>query len=178
MGGADPQNVTSKVLRAIHMLDRPDIAIDVVIGNQNPYHDEIKILTSKIPNTICHHNVEDMANLMSSADLCIGACGTTTWERCCVGLPTIAIILAENQKNTSENLDKEGALLNLGWYHNVTENNIKEGIEGLIGNPQEMASMCDKSRRLVDGEGVNRVCDAMISMVSDRDQYKLINAIS
>jgi spore coat polysaccharide biosynthesis predicted glycosyltransferase SpsG len=170
MGGADPQNVTSKVLRAIHMLDRSDIAIDVVIGNLNPYHDEIKILTSKIPNTICHHNVEDMANLMSSADLCIGACGTTTWERCCVGLPTIAIILAENQKNTSENLDKEGALLNLGWYHNVTENNIKEGIEGLIGNPQKMASMCDKSRRLVDGEGVNRVCDAMISMVSDRDQ--------
>jgi UDP-2,4-diacetamido-2,4,6-trideoxy-beta-L-altropyranose hydrolase len=178
MGGADSKNITSKALRAIHMLDRSDIAIDVVVGDLNQYHDEIKILTSKMPNTICHHNVEDMANLMSSADLCIGAGGTTTWERCCVGLPTITIILAENQKNISENLDKEGALLNLGWYHNVTENNIKEGIEGLIGNPQKMASMCDKSRRLVDGEGVNRVCDAMISMVSDRDQYKLINAIS
>ena len=178
MGGADSKNITSKVLRAIHMLGRSDIAIDVIIGNLNPYHDEIKILTSKIPNTSCHHNVEDMAELMASADLCIGAGGTTTWERCCVGLPTITIILAENQKNISENLDKEGALLNLGWYHNVTENNIKEGIEGLIGNPQKMASMCDKSRRLVDGEGVNRVCDAMISMVSDRDQYKLINAIS
>ena len=178
MGGADSKNITSKALRAIHMLDRSDIAIDVVVGDLNQYHNEIKILTSKMPNTICHHNVEDMVNLMSSADLCIGAGGTTTWERCCVGLPTITIILAENQKNTSENLDKEGALLNLGWYHNVTENNIKEGIKGLIGNPQKMASMCDKSRRLVDGEGVNRVCDAMISMVSDRDQYKLINAIS
>jgi UDP-2,4-diacetamido-2,4,6-trideoxy-beta-L-altropyranose hydrolase len=178
MGGADSKNITSKALRAIQMLDRSDIAIDVVVGDLNQNHNEIKILTSKMPNTICHHNVENMANLMSSADLCIGACGTTTWERCCVGLPTITIILAENQKNTSENLDKEGALLNLGWYHNVTENNIKEGIEGLIGNPQEMASMCDKSRRLVDGEGVNRVCDTMISMVSDRDQYKLINAIS
>ena len=150
------------------MLDRPDIAIDVVVGNLNPYHDEIKILTSKIPNTSCHHNVENMAELMASADLSIGACGITTWERCCAGLPTIAIILAENQKNISESLDKKGALINLGWYHNVTENNIKEVVEGLIDNPQKVASMSDKSRRLVDGEGVNRVCDAMIS---DRSQY-------
>jgi UDP-2,4-diacetamido-2,4,6-trideoxy-beta-L-altropyranose hydrolase len=170
MGGADPKNVTSKVLRAIHLLDRPDIAIDVVIGNLSPYHDEIKTLASKIPNTICHHNVENMAKFMSSADLCIGAGGTTTWERCCEGLPTIAIILAENQKGISESLDKEGALINLGWYYNVTENNIKEIIEGLIDNPQKMVSMSDKSRRLVDGEGVNRVC---VAMISDRNQYKL-----
>jgi UDP-2,4-diacetamido-2,4,6-trideoxy-beta-L-altropyranose hydrolase len=172
MGGADPKNVTSKVLRAIQMLERSDIAIDVVIGNLNPYHDEIKILTSKIPNTSCHHNVENMAELMASADLCIGAGGTTTWERCCAGLPTIAIILAENQKNVSESLDKKEALINLGWYHNVTENNIKEGIEGLIDNPQKMVSMCDKSRRLVDGKGVGRVIDTISSIVDNRNIYE------
>ncbi len=160
MGGSDPQNVTSKVLRAIHMLERSDIAVNVVVGNLSPYHDEVKTLASKVSNINCHHNIDNMAALMLSADLCIGAGGTTTWERCCVGLPTITIILAENQKNTSENLDKEGALLNLGWYHNVTENNIKEGIEGLIDNPQKVASMSDKSRRLVDGKGVSRVYDA------------------
>jgi UDP-2,4-diacetamido-2,4,6-trideoxy-beta-L-altropyranose hydrolase len=174
MGGVDPKDITSKALRAIHMLDRSDIVVDVVIGNLNPYHDEIKILTSKIPNTSCHHNVENMAELMASADLCIGAGGTTTWERCCAGLPTIAIILAENQKSISESLHKEGAIINLGWYYNVTEKNIKEVVEGLIDNPRKMVSMGDKSRRLVDGEGVNRVCDAMIQMVSDRSQYKLI----
>jgi UDP-2,4-diacetamido-2,4,6-trideoxy-beta-L-altropyranose hydrolase len=160
MGGADSKNITSKALRAIRMLGRSDIAIDVVVGDLNQYHNEIKILTSKMPNTVYHHNVEDMANLMSSADLCIGAGGTATWERCCVGLPAITIIIAENQEDISESLDNEGVLINLGWYHNVTENNIKDGIEGLIDNPQKMASMCDKSRRLVDGEGVNRVCDA------------------
>jgi UDP-2,4-diacetamido-2,4,6-trideoxy-beta-L-altropyranose hydrolase len=172
MGGADSKNITSKALRAIHMLNRSDITIDVVIGNLNPYHDEIKILTSKIPNTICHHNVVDMAKLMSSADLCIGAGGTTTWERCCVGLPTITIILAENQKNISESLDKDGALINLGRYQNVTENNIKEVIKGLIENPQKMASMSDKSRQLVDGEGVGRVIDTISSIVDNRNIYE------
>jgi len=172
MGGADSKNITSRTLRAIHMLDRSDIAIDVVVGNLNPYYDEIEILASKIPNTICYHNVEDMAKLMSSADLCIGAWGTSTWERCCVGLPTISIILAENQKNISENLDKDGALINLGWYYNVTENSIKEAIEGLIDNPQKVASMSDKSRRLVDGEGVGRVIDTISSIVDNRNIYE------
>jgi len=172
MGGSDPQNVTSKVLRAIHMLERSDIAVDVVVGNLSPYHDEIKTLTSNMPNTICHHNVDNMAELMLSADLCIGAGGTTTWERCCVGLPTITIILAENQKNISENLDKEGALINLGWYHNVTENNIKEAIEGLIDNPQKVTSMSDKSRRLVDGKGVGRVIGTISSIVDNRNIYE------
>jgi UDP-2,4-diacetamido-2,4,6-trideoxy-beta-L-altropyranose hydrolase len=172
MGGADSNKITSKALRAIHMLDRSEIATDVVIGNLNPYYNEIKTLTSKIPNTICHHNVENMTKLMSSADLCIGAGGTTTWERCCVGLPTITIVLAENQKDISESLDKEGALINLGWYQNVTENNIKEVIEGLINNPQKMASMSDKSRSLVDGEGVIRVVDTITSIFDNINKYE------
>jgi UDP-2,4-diacetamido-2,4,6-trideoxy-beta-L-altropyranose hydrolase len=174
MGGVDSKDITSKALRAIHMLDRSDIAIDVVVGNLNPYHDEIKILTSKIPNTSCHHNVENMAELMASADLCIGACGITTWERCCVGLPAITIILAENQKNISESLEKEGVLINLGWYHNVTEKNIKEAVEGLIDNPQKLVSMSDKSRRLVDGKGVGRVIDTISSIVDKRNIYESI----
>jgi len=172
MGGVDSKNITSKALRAIHMLDRSDIAIDVVVGELNQYHDEMKVLTSKMPNTICHHNVEDMASLMSSADLCIGAGGTTTWERCCVGLPTISIILAENQKSISESLHKEGAIINLGWYYNVTEENIKEVVEGLIDNPQKMVSMSDKSRRLVDGKGVGRVIDTISSIVDNRNIYE------
>jgi len=110
---------------------------------------------------------------MSSADLCIGAGGTTTWERCRVGLPTITIILAENQKNISESLDTEGAIINLGWYHNVTEINIKEIIESLIDNPQKMVSMSDKSRSLVDGEGVIRVVDTITSIVDNINKYEL-----
>ena len=110
---------------------------------------------------------------MSSADFCIGAGGTTTWERCCVGLPTITIVLAGNQKDISESLDKEGAIINLGWYQNITEYNIKEVVEGLIDNPQKMVSMSDKSRSLVDGEGVIRVVDTITSIVDNIKKFEL-----
>jgi UDP-2,4-diacetamido-2,4,6-trideoxy-beta-L-altropyranose hydrolase len=172
MGGADSKNITSKTLRAIHMLGLSDIAIDVVIGNLNPYHDEIKTHASHMPNTNCHLNIENMAEMMVVADLCIGGCGTATWERCCVGLPTISIILAENQKSISDSLHKEGAIINLGWYYNVTEKNIKEVVEGLIDNPQKMVSMSDKSRMLVDGKGVGRVVDTISSIVDNRNIYE------
>ncbi len=172
MGGVDSKDITSKVLRAINILVRSDIAIDVVIGNLNPHHDEIKILASKIPNTICHHNVEDLAKFMSSADICIGAGGTTTWERCCVGLPTITIVLAGNQKDISESLDKEGAIINLGWYQNVKENDITECINELINDPKKIQSMADKSRNLVDGEGVSRVVDTITFIIGDINKYE------
>jgi len=114
-----------------------------------------------------------MANLMLSADLCIGAGGTTTWERCCVGLPTITIILAENQKGISESLDREGAIINLGWYQNVNENNITECINELIDNPGKIQSMTDIGRSLVDGEGVIRVVDTITSIVDNINKYEL-----
>jgi len=159
MGGVDSKNITSEALRAIHMLGRSDIAIDVVIGNLNPYHDEIKILTSKIPNTSCHHNVENMAELILTADLCIGAGGTTTWERCCVGLPTITIILAENQENISESLGNKGVVINLGWYEDVTVSHISSALHGLLTDYGKRKMMKLKGMRLVDGNGTKRVVE-------------------
>jgi UDP-2,4-diacetamido-2,4,6-trideoxy-beta-L-altropyranose hydrolase len=166
MGGVDSKNITSKILRAINMLGRSGIAIDVVIGNLNPYHDEIKTQASHMPNTNCHLNIENMAEMMVAADLCIGGCGTATWERCYLGLPSIVLVLAENQRKIAENLDDEGAIINLGWCQNVKDSSITECISELINNPGKVQSMTDNSRNLVDGEGVNRVCDAMISKVS------------
>ena len=69
MGGADPTNETVKVLRALKMLNRQDIAIDVVIGAPNPFKKEIENIAQKMPGTVCHFNVSNMAELMSSADI-------------------------------------------------------------------------------------------------------------
>ncbi|MFP3733021.1 glycosyltransferase, partial [Bacillus sp. SIMBA_006] len=59
-------------------------------------------------------SVSDMARRMAEADLAIGAAGSTSWERCCLGLPTLMLILAENQEGIARALDAAGAAICLG----------------------------------------------------------------
>ena len=75
MGGVDASNETCKALRAIQMLDRHNITVDVVTGASNPNRDEVEKLVSQINRTTFYCNVNNMAELMAAADLCVGAGG-------------------------------------------------------------------------------------------------------
>lgn len=163
MGGADPANETCKVLRALKMLNRPDIAIDVVIGTPNPFKNEIENIAQQMPHTASYFNVNNMSELMTSADIGIGASGTSTWERCCTGLPSIVMVLADNQKDIAEELEKEGVVVTLGWHEDVIEKGVKEAIEVLLNNPGRMKVMSLKSMELVDGQGTKRIVNELMS---------------
>ena len=164
MGGADPTNETGKVLKALNLLNRDDIAIAVVIGASNPFKNELEILTKRMPNTACYFQVENMAELMAHVDLCLGASGSTTWERCCLGLPSIVIILADNQKDIAEELEKEGVVVNMGWHENVTEMDIKNAVENLLADSDKRRSMGLKGKMMVDGNGARRVVQKVLDM--------------
>ena len=105
-GGSDPNNETKKALEAIILLNKKDIKVDVVIGALSKHRAEIQKIAKKMPNINCHINVDNMAELMAKSDLAIGAGGSTTWERACLGLPTIVFILAKNQEATSFDMHK------------------------------------------------------------------------
>ncbi len=131
-GGSDPTNETKKALEAIKQLNRPEIAVDVVVGTANPYQEEIKQICSEMPNTTYHCQVENMAELMAAADLAIGAGGATTWERLYLELPTIAIAVAENQVETLEALGKEGVVWYIGKSVGVNQEDLYRKIRVLI----------------------------------------------
>lgn len=96
-GGSDLTNETEKAIKAIEMLNRPDIRVNVVVGNSNKNQEKIKKLCELNPQFKFYCQVDNMAELMNEADLAIGAGGTTTWERCFMELPTIVVSIAENQ---------------------------------------------------------------------------------
>lgn len=163
MGGADPANETGKALKALALLNRADIAVDVVIGSSNPFKDELQNLTRQMPCTTSYfNNVSNMAELMTSADIAIGASGTSTWERCCVGLPSIVMVLADNQKEIAEELEREGVVVNLGWHENVTEKDIKFAVESLLKDLEKRKMISLRSKEIVDGMGAKRVVEKMI----------------
>ncbi|WP_421956080.1 UDP-2,4-diacetamido-2,4,6-trideoxy-beta-L-altropyranose hydrolase [Polaromonas sp.] len=105
LGGMDAANATSAVLRVVERIRPPDLEVDVVIGASHPARQAIESRAARSTWLRCHVQTSDMAALCAAADLAIGAGGSATWERCAVGLPTLALCLAENQRQ----LLREGA---------------------------------------------------------------------
>ena len=156
-GGSDPTNETIKALAAIKLLNRPDIAVDVVVGKTNRNKQQVERLCNSLHNVLFYCNVENMAYLMSIADLAIGAGGTSTWERCCLGLPSLMIALAHNQVAIAETSGWIGIGVYLGLSESVSPYIIKLEIEKLLYNKRDMINASIKAIKLVDGQGVDRV---------------------
>lgn len=156
-GGSDETNETAKAIQALAMLQRSDIHVDVVVGENNPNRKDIEILCQAMPNFLFHRQVDHMASLMMQADLAIGSGGTTTWERCCLGLPAVVAILGENQRELTYAVENYGAIINLGDGCNVSPEDYFQIISDL--KPDHLMKMSDLGMVLVDGKGTLRVAD-------------------
>jgi UDP-2,4-diacetamido-2,4,6-trideoxy-beta-L-altropyranose hydrolase len=108
-GGMDLANATSVALEAIARLDRHEIDIDIVIGSGHPARDAIQARCNEL-DARCHIQTPHMAELMAAADLAIGAGGTATWERCALGLPAMALCVADNQRQLIRDAGRAGLL--------------------------------------------------------------------
>jgi UDP-2,4-diacetamido-2,4,6-trideoxy-beta-L-altropyranose hydrolase len=110
MGGVDKNNATEQVLSALCISNLPiDTRITVVLGPHSPWQLEVKARATQMPwTTNVLINVENMADLMTQSDLAIGASGSTNWERCCLGLPSLLVVQAENQKSSAKALEDSG----------------------------------------------------------------------
>jgi len=153
MGGMDPGNETSK---SIQLLEGKGVAVDVAVGAANPHRDEIARLCAQAGFEF-HLQPSNMADLMAAADLAIGAGGTTTWERCCLGLPTLQIAIAPNQEAPSRALAEAGFVTYLG--KSVTAGAIVEALR----SPDKLKKQSELVSALVDGEGARRVAAALFA---------------
>lgn len=111
LGGVDKDNVTGQVLDALAKSSLPqETELDIVMGASAPALETVRLQSEALPfRTTVSVNVSDMAERMYMADLCIGAAGSTSWERCCLGLPSIMVVLAENQREIARALEHSGA---------------------------------------------------------------------
>jgi len=153
-GGSDPSNETAKALQAILLLTYSTITLDVILGGTNPQVEAVFDLCSKRARVRLHRDVSNMAELMATADLAIGAPGTTAWERCILGLPAITINLAPNQNLVGESLSAVGATVNLGWHSAVTPARIAEAVTQLCENPQRVRAMSQSALRIMRDNNV------------------------
>ena len=159
MGGVDAQNYTLRVLREIANSKRvKDFVFIVVIGELYPHKNSLYefIETSRVKINVLS-NVRNMAELMSKSDLCIGAAGVTSLERCCLGLPTISFAIANNQECVLEQLVKNECSIATSVKSILTD------FEELLkpGEEHRLRQLSMKSAQLIDGYGVQRLLDQL-----------------
>ncbi|WP_334682163.1 UDP-2,4-diacetamido-2,4,6-trideoxy-beta-L-altropyranose hydrolase [Vibrio europaeus] len=150
MGGVDQQNATLQSLQAL--VGQVDANFTVLLGPRSPHFQIVKDWCALHEN-IEHKEFEsDMARLMLEHDIAIGAPGTTSWERACLGLPSILIPLANNQKTVCEQLLKCNAVLTVS---------LDEIGNSLLNQYYELVSRWSQyhanNLKLCDGLGVQRV---------------------
>lgn len=158
-GGVDVDNYTMKAIDALSAINA-EIHVDVVIGAQHPYKSQIEAACIK-NGFICHVQTQYMAKLMADADLAIGAGGTATWERCSLGLPTISLCVAENQRKQIADSAKAGFLC-APTPGNDLVYSILLSTKSLMQNPALIQLFSNESMKLVDGKGVLRVASSML----------------
>jgi len=160
-GGVDPNNITGMTLEALSDPVFKDMEVDIVIAETNYNHKEIEIQIANRSNTKLHGLQPHLANLMENADLAVGAGGSTTWERLCMGLPTVVVCLAENQKPGIMALAQDKLIYYVGEFDKVNANNIRDTLVQCIENPHSLSELSIRSRLLVDGYGVMRVSELL-----------------
>ncbi|MEA5549893.1 UDP-2,4-diacetamido-2,4,6-trideoxy-beta-L-altropyranose hydrolase [Anabaena cylindrica UHCC 0172] len=158
MGGADPDNVTLKVITALQNLEDNELETVVIVGGSNLYYEQLKLASQKSQFPIrLEKNVTNMPELVAWADLAVSAGGSTCWELAFMGLPSLILILAENQRAIAQKLNELGIAINLGYYQDVNITEISSAIDQLIISANLRAEMTKFSQKLVDAKGSQRV---------------------
>ena len=161
MGGSDPDNVTLKVIGALQYLECNQIEVVVIVGGINPHYEQLELAsqTSQFPIRL-EKNVTNMPKLMAWADLAVTAGGSTCWELAFMGLPSLILVLAENQRAIAHQLHDLGVYINLGHHQHISITEIASAIDNLITSATLRSEMTQSSQKFVDGKGSQRVLNS------------------
>lgn len=162
MGGVDKNNITGRVLSTLTYCELPpSVEIIAVLGINAPHLASVKSQALTMPwSTHVMVGVNNMAQLMAESDLAIGAAGSTSWERCCLGLPAIILVLAENQRSGAEALQQANAAISLSEVET-----IKVVLPTLIPHNRTYAlkAMSEAAANLLNGNGIQTLIERMLN---------------
>jgi UDP-2,4-diacetamido-2,4,6-trideoxy-beta-L-altropyranose hydrolase len=161
MGGVDSANATGLALDALaHSLLPRSSRITVVMGSGAPALAQVRERASRMPwPTDVRVDIDDMALQMAASDLAVGAAGVAALERCSLGLPTLQVVLADNQRPGAEALAAAGAAFPLGEPADIAAT-LPRAIEAWRGS-DALRRAGRAAAGLVDGLGTSRVANAI-----------------
>lgn len=166
--GADVDDLTGMAIGALRALGRADFEVDVVITASHPFAAQIRARLRDDARFNLHVNLPTLAPLMAQADLAIGASGVTSWERACLGLPSLVITMADNQRAAGDELHRAGIVRLLGHKDAVSEASLKSALAEIFDSGLDPA-WSRRCAALVDGAGARRVSESL-GFATTRDE--------
>jgi UDP-2,4-diacetamido-2,4,6-trideoxy-beta-L-altropyranose hydrolase len=159
-GGVDASNMTAFAIKSLALAALQEVQVDVVIGAHHPRVNEVGLLCAAYGYS-CHVQTDRMAEMMLKADLAIGAAGSASWERCCVGLPALLFSLADNQLGIAQSIEVLGAGKYVGEVGDINEQQFAKSLKNISVNKQLILDMSSRAYAVADGRGVFRVCSQL-----------------
>lgn len=173
LGGSDPDNVTLKIVHSLLRIEQPDLQFRVVVGPASPHFESLqKSVDPANCNLRILTSVKDMPGLMAWADVTLSAGGSTCWELAFMGVPVLAVVLAENQREIVKYLSELGVVADLDCISQEPEQTLSR-LLSLIHNQGQRSRMSRLGRALVDGRGSERVVDFLTPKDSGERDLRL-----
>lgn len=156
-------------VRAVNLLLAlaPGVPIDVAMPASSESLARLALAIPRNPGLTLHLDALDVAGLLLEADVAVGAGGASTWERCCMGVPSVAVAVADNQRALVERLNERGVVLGIDYSPG---GRVFEDLLGAaflkLRNPALRARLAAASREACDGLGAARVAEAILDQLA------------
>lgn len=165
-GAADPHDCTSDVIAALSTPDLDRVELEVIVGASHPEQERVRELAAIRPQTRVLEQRASLADILAEADLAFGAGGATTWERACLGVPSLVTILSDNQRLPALALNEDGVHVVVG-EGKPTVDQWRKATCALAGDVGRRLEMAARGRRMTDGLGARRVARALLGRSND-----------
>ncbi|WP_374571863.1 UDP-2,4-diacetamido-2,4,6-trideoxy-beta-L-altropyranose hydrolase [Phenylobacterium sp.] len=169
LGLTDVGAITRAVVEPLLPLLDDAMRVDVVLGSGAPSLPALAALAEGDRRVELHVDARDMARLTLQADLAVGAAGSTTWERCVLALPSLLVILADNQRAAARAMDQARAALVVDAGSPAFADDLAKGFARLLAEPALRAELGENSARVCDGLGAVRTAEAFLSRLPGCD---------
>ena len=158
-GGTDASGLTLACVRAL-LAAEAKLGLDVVLGPASRGLDALQGLAARRSDLRVHVDTPHMAERMLDADLALGAAGSSSWERCCLGLPTVMLVLAGNQRTVAARLEEAGAAVAVGDGPDL-EDRAAAAVLALAQDTEARLLMSRRASAVTDGLGASRALGAI-----------------
>lgn len=167
-GGSDLHNWSAKIASAL-LQSLPDVTrVTVITGPASATRHELEALAKTASRLEVKLQPEDLPAIMATASLAISGAGVTAYELACLGVPSLLLVLADNQFHNAAALDRFGIAASLGWHENLRPEEIAMAAAAHLADAEKLARMSERGRQLVDGMGAERVAKEILYEIDSR----------